>query len=32
VPPDLLAKAVQDGREAGFYKANTDTSRLLVTP
>ncbi|MBV9010201.1 MAG: ABC transporter substrate-binding protein [Verrucomicrobia bacterium] len=32
VPQTLLTKAMQDGRDAGFYKGNTDTSRLLVTP
>ncbi len=32
VPPDLIAKAVQDGKDAGFYKGSTDTSKLLQTP
>jgi NitT/TauT family transport system substrate-binding protein len=30
--PQLLNKAVQDGKEAGFFKGSTDTSKLLVTP
>src|SRR5437588_4313045 len=32
VAPALIAKAVQDGKDAGFLKGNTDTSKLLVTP
>ena len=32
VPNELIAKAVQDGKDAGFLKGNTDTSRLIVTP
>lgn len=32
VSPQLLSKAVQDGKEAGFFKGATDTSKLLVTP
>ena len=32
VSRDLLAKAVQDGKDAGFLKDNTDTSRLIETP
>src|SRR6267143_5114404 len=31
VPNELIAKAVQDGKDAGFLKGNTDTSRLLET-
>jgi NitT/TauT family transport system substrate-binding protein len=29
VSTDLIAKAVQDGKDAGFLKGNTDTSRLV---
>ena len=29
VSKELLAKAVQDGKDAGFYKGGTDTSKLL---
>ena len=32
VSRDLLTKAVQDGKDAGFYKGNTDISKLLETP
>src|SRR6266404_7472678 len=32
VAPALIAKAVQDGKDSGFLKGNTDTSKLLVTP
>ena len=32
VPAELIAKAVQDGKDAGFLKGNTDTSKLLQTP
>jgi NitT/TauT family transport system substrate-binding protein len=32
VPRDLIAKAVQDGKDAGFLKGNTDTSKLIETP
>src|SRR5438067_3590633 len=32
VAPALIAKAVQDGKDAGFLKGNTDTSKLLLTP
>ena len=32
VSPQLLSKAVQDGKDAGFFKGATDTSKLLVTP
>jgi hypothetical protein len=28
----LIAKAVQDGKDAGFLKGNTDTSKLIETP
>ncbi len=29
VPPNLLTKAVQEGKDAGFYKGSTDTSKLI---
>src|SRR6266436_622575 len=29
---DLLAKSVQDGKDAGFLKGSADTSKLLETP
>jgi NitT/TauT family transport system substrate-binding protein len=32
VSRDLLAKAVQDGKDAGFLKGQTDTSKLVETP
>jgi sulfonate transport system substrate-binding protein len=32
VSRDLIAKSVQDGREAGFLKGSTDTSKLVETP
>src|SRR2546429_7673502 len=32
VPNELIAKAVQDGNDAGFLKGNTDTSRLIAAP
>lgn len=32
VPRNLLDKAVQDGKDAGFLKGSTDTSKLLETP
>ena len=32
VPNELIVKAVQDGKDAGFLKGNTDTSRLIETP
>jgi NitT/TauT family transport system substrate-binding protein len=32
VSPELLAKAVQDGKDAGFLKGSTDTSKLIETP
>jgi len=32
VSRDLLAKAVQDGRDSGFLKGSTDTSKLLEAP
>ena len=32
VSRDLLAKAVEDGKDAGFYKSSTDTSKLIENP
>jgi NitT/TauT family transport system substrate-binding protein len=32
VSPELVAKAVQDGKDAGFYKGSTDTSKLIEKP
>lgn len=32
VSPQLITKAVQDARQAGFLKGTTDTSKLLVNP
>jgi len=32
VPAELITKAVQDGKDAGFFKGNTDTSKLIQTP
>ena len=32
LPTELIAKAVQDGKDAGFLKGNTDTSKLIETP
>src|SRR5213082_927752 len=32
VPNELIAKAVQDGKDAGFLKGNTDTSKLIENP
>ena len=32
VSRDLIAKSVQDGKEAGFLKGSTDTSKLIETP
>jgi NitT/TauT family transport system substrate-binding protein len=32
LPRELIAKAVQDGKDAGFLKGSTDTSRLIETP
>ena len=32
VPNELVAKAVQDGKDAGFLKGNTDTSKLIEAP
>ena len=32
VPAELITKAVQDGKDAGFLKGSTDTSKLLETP
>jgi NitT/TauT family transport system substrate-binding protein len=29
ISPDYIAKAVQDGKEAGFLRGSTDTSKLL---
>ena len=31
VSTNLITKAVQDGKDAGFLKGNTDTSRLVTT-
>lgn len=32
VSPQLISKAVQDAKDAGFSKGSTDTSKLVVTP
>jgi NitT/TauT family transport system substrate-binding protein len=32
ISPDLITKAVQDGKDAGFFKGRTDTSKLVETP
>ena len=32
VSPELVAKAVKDGKDAGFLKGSTDTSKLIETP
>ena len=32
MPNELIAKAVQDGKDAGFLKGNTDTSKLIESP
>ena len=32
VSHELIAKAVQDGKDAGFLKGSTDTFRLIETP
>ena len=32
LPAELIAKAVQDGKDAGFLKGNTDTSKLIELP
>jgi NitT/TauT family transport system substrate-binding protein len=32
VPAQLVAKAVQDAKDAGFSKGSTDTSKLLAIP
>jgi NitT/TauT family transport system substrate-binding protein len=32
VSGDLIAKSVQDGKDAGFLKGSTDTSKLIETP
>src|SRR5215475_12213394 len=29
---ELIAKSVQDGKDAGFFKGSTDTSKLIETP
>ena len=31
VPAELITKAVQDGKDAGFLKGSTDTSKLMET-
>src|SRR5438132_2860915 len=32
VSPELVAKAVQEGKDAGFLKGSTDTSKLIENP
>jgi NitT/TauT family transport system substrate-binding protein len=32
VPKELITKAVQEGKDAGFYKGSTDTSKLIEIP
>jgi NitT/TauT family transport system substrate-binding protein len=32
VSPELVTKAVQDGKDAGFLKGSTDTSKLIERP
>jgi hypothetical protein len=32
VSRDLIAKSVQDGKDAGFLKGSTDTSKLIESP
>ncbi len=32
VPRELVEKAVQDGKDAGFLKGSTDTSKLIESP
>src|SRR5438034_487482 len=32
VPPSFIVKAVQDGKNAGFLKGSTDTSKLIENP
>jgi NitT/TauT family transport system substrate-binding protein len=32
VPNELIVKGVQDGKDAGFLKGNTDTSKLIESP
>ena len=32
IPPNMIAQAVQDGKDAGFLKGNTDTSKLVENP
>jgi NitT/TauT family transport system substrate-binding protein len=31
ISPDLIKKAVRDGKDAGFSKGSTDTSKLVVS-
>ena len=32
VSRDLIAKSVEDGKDAGFLRGSTDTSKLVETP
>jgi NitT/TauT family transport system substrate-binding protein len=32
VLPELVTRAVQDGKDAGFLKGSTDTSKLVESP
>jgi NitT/TauT family transport system substrate-binding protein len=32
VPPDLITKAIQDGKDSGFLKPGSDTSKLIEKP
>lgn len=32
VPANLVTKAIQDGKDAGFLKGNTDTTKLIESP
>jgi hypothetical protein len=32
VSRDLIAKSVKDGKDAGFLKGSTDTSKLIEAP
>ena len=32
VSRELVAKAVRDGTDAGFYRGSTDTSKLIESP
>src|SRR6516164_6873238 len=32
VSRELIAKSVQDGKDAGFFRGSTDTSKLIETP